>query len=371
MRRCLFSLCFDLYVGTKAGAFKSYCGWCGVSSARVLAERTVKKCRHLGPVYRPIGAVPVIDRRIAPTGGSEGSKPTDPDYYASFADAYEAGNFGTWLLDDGGSGPVNPPSAADIARNLSTRGYVTPTVPMHGGIVVSGNAKVLITARGPSSGLATALADTTMDLFAISAGQPAVLLLQNDDWGTNANAAEIASLTASRPLAEFEPALLTDFTTGSYSTMVRDFGNNQSGEVVLGFTLVADDSKTGIARNLSTRGIVTPSVAMRGGIVVEGNVQVLITARGPSTGLATALADSTMQLFKIGGGLAPVLLDENDDWATNANAGEIASLTASRPLSQREAALLVNLSGGSYSAVVRDFNQDDSGEVVLGFTVIE
>ncbi len=49
----------------------------------------------------------------------------------------------------------------------------------------------------------------------------------------------------------------------------------------------------------------------------------------------------------------------------------IAALTASRPLSTREAALLVDLTSGAYTAVVRDYNQDDSGEVVLGFTVIE
>ncbi len=69
-------------------------------------------------------------------GSSDCSNPNGMDNYAAFADAYSAGNFGTWLLDEGGSTPVPPPTATDIARNLSTRGYVTPTLPMHGGIVV-------------------------------------------------------------------------------------------------------------------------------------------------------------------------------------------------------------------------------------------
>ena len=80
-----------------------------------------------------------------------------------------------------------------------------------------------------ASGLATALSDTTMELFAISAGQPAVLLMENDDWQTNANAAEIASLTANRTLADLEAALLTNLNSGAYTAMVRDFGNDQSG----------------------------------------------------------------------------------------------------------------------------------------------
>ncbi len=307
------------------------------------------------------------------SGSSDCSNPSGLDFYASFADAYEDGNFGTWLLEEGGSPPVPPPATGtDIAKNLSTRGYVTPSVPMQGGIVVEGStAKVLVTARGPSTGLASALNDTTMELFALSPGQLAVLLLENDDWGSNTNAAEIASLTANLPLAEFEAALLTNLNPGSYTSVVRDFGSDQSGEVVLGFTLVADDGLAGIAKNLSTRGNVTPSFAMQGGIVVEGNVQVLITARGPSTGLPSALADTTMELFKVATGQPAVSLQENDDWGTNANAAEIASLTASRPLSEREPALLVNLASGAYTAVVRDYNQDDSGEVVLGFTVIE
>lgn len=302
------------------------------------------------------------------SGGSDCNNPNELDFYASFADAYSAGNLGQWLMDSGQSPP--PSTSPDIAKNLSTRGYITPNFPMHGGIVVSGNPRVLITARGPSSGLATALADTTMDLYKINPGQPANLIMQNDDWGTNANASEIASLTSTRPLSQREAALLTNLSTGSYTAVTRDFGNNNSGEALLGFTLVADSG--GIARNLSTRGYVTPNFPMHGGIVVQGIVDVLITARGPSTGLTSALADTTMQLYKVSSGQPPVALEYNDDWGSNnSNSSEIASLTSNRPLSQLESAILVTLSTGSYTAVVKDYQTNDSGEVVLGFTVIE
>ncbi|RME68596.1 MAG: hypothetical protein D6781_10565 [Verrucomicrobia bacterium] len=111
--------------------------------------------------------------------------------------------------------------------------------------------------------------------------------------------------------------------------------------------------------NISTRCFVgTGDNVGVGGFVVEGSdpVKVLVRVAGPT--LST-------DPFNIGGALVdPVLtinagsekLYENDDWGTNANAAEIASVTAQVggfPLleNSKDAALLVVLEPGSYTAV--------------------
>ncbi|MCB1787438.1 MAG: trypsin-like serine protease [Gammaproteobacteria bacterium] len=294
------------------------------------------------------------------------ANPNERTNYASFGDAYSAGNYAAWL-----SNPVPPPADDNRARNLSTRGQVEPLVPMHGGIVVEDTVKVLIAARGPTTGLDSALADTTMALYRLNAGQPPVKLQENDNWQDAANADEIATLTASRPLNALEAAFLVELSNGSYTATASDAGDDDSGETVLGFTLVEDAATTGVARNLSTRGLVRPGIPMHGGIVVGGSVKVLITARGPTTGLQTALDDTTLELFLLRPGEPPLKLQENDDWQSNANADEIATLTANRPLNELEAALLITLPAGSYTAMGSDFNDDQAGEMVVGFTVID
>lgn len=306
---------------------------------------------------------------VLSSGNSTCSDPSQPAAYASFADAYVRGQFASWLMAQPETSP--PSSAEDRARNLSTRGLIEPATPMHGGIVVQGDVKVLITARGPTTGLATALRDTVLQLSRLTSGQPPQPLSENDDWASNTNVGEIADLTTQRPLTELEAALLVDLSAGSYSALARDFNNDESGEVVLGFTVIDDGMATGQPKNLSTRGNVTPQAPMHGGIVIDGSVRVLVTARGPTTGLGTALADSRLELFRLNPGQAPLMLQENDDWGTNANAADIASLTVERALSAREAALLVDLTAGSYTAVVSNSSGNNSGEVVLGFTLIE
>ncbi len=306
---------------------------------------------------------------VLSSGNSDCSNPSQAASYASFADAYTTGRFASWLM----ARPVtsSPPSAEDRARNLSARGLIEPAMPMHGGIVVQGDVKVLIMARGPTTGLSVALRDPVMELFRLTPGRPPQVLSENDDWVTNANVDEIADLTTRRPLTELESALLVELSAGSYTARVRDFNNDDSGEVVVGFTMIDDGTTTGLPKNLSTRGYVTPQAPMHGGIVIDGSVRVLITARGPTTGLGTALADTRLVLTRLDPGQAPLVLQENNEWGDNANATEIASLTAGRPLSAPEAALLVDLTAGSYTARASDPSGQNSGEVVLGFTLVE
>jgi hypothetical protein len=113
--------------------------------------------------------------------------------------------------------------------NISTRGQVqTAGNVMIGGFVIQGSApqKVLITARGPSLGtfgIANPLANPKLEIYS---GQN--LILANDDWQTNANAADILALgtfpAGLAPSSPLEAALLVTLQPGAYTAIVSGVG---------------------------------------------------------------------------------------------------------------------------------------------------
>lgn len=104
------------------------------------------------------------------------------------------------------------------------------------------------------------------------------------------------------------------------------------------------------AANISTRARVeTGSNVLIGGFIVMGTGQktVLIRAVGPSLPLSGALADPTVELHD---GIG-ALMATNDDWRTSQQSAIIA--TGLAPINDKESALLVTLSPGPYTAIVR------------------
>jgi hypothetical protein len=87
-----------------------------------------------------------------------------------------------------------------------------------------------------------------------------------------------------------------------------------------------------------------------GFIVQDGPVKALILATGPSLtafGINNALPDTTLQVRNQNG----VIVKEDDDWQTTQKA-EIQA-TGLQPSDPREAAVLVTLPPGQYTAQVR------------------
>jgi hypothetical protein len=233
--------------------------------------------------------------------------------------------------------------------NLSTRGPVfTGNDVMIGGFVISGATpkKVLITARGPSLtafGVAGAMANPTMQLFS---GQ--TLVAANDDWGTEANAAEITA-TGIAPTNPLESALMVTLNPGAYTAIVSGAGGGSGVAIVEVF----EQDKPDIPLiNISTRGQVqTGDNVMIGGFVIQGDTPktVLITARGPSLipfGIPNALANPSMQLFS-----GQTLIASNDDFGTAPNLAQIQA-TGVAPSNALESAILITLNPGAYTAIV-------------------
>lgn len=110
-------------------------------------------------------------------------------------------------------------SAANHLANISTRGFVnTGQGELIGGFIITGGPKmVLIRALGPSLvalGVSPVLADPKLRLF-----EDSTLLRENDDWQTNANAAQIVATTIP-PTDPKEAAVLVRLEPGYYTTVV-------------------------------------------------------------------------------------------------------------------------------------------------------
>jgi hypothetical protein len=106
--------------------------------------------------------------------------------------------------------------------------------------------------------------------------------------------------------------------------------------------------------NISTRGrVMTGNDVMIGGFVVAGSApkQVAIVATGPSLaafGITNPLADPTLTLVRSSD---QVILASNDNWQSAANAAQLTN-TGFAPSNPSEAAILVTLNPGAYTAIL-------------------
>ncbi len=250
-------------------------------------------------------------------------------------------------------------------RNLSTRGQVgTGANILFAGFVISGDTpkQVLVRAIGPSLtafGVAGALADTQLQLF-----NGNTLLQTNDNWGGNADISAASNLVGAFPLqpGSRDSALLATLAPGTYTAQVSGVGGTTGVALV---ELYDTDTLQPFApqkvTNVATRGVVgTGANQLIAGFVVTGNTakKVLIRAVGPTLGAAPfnvggVLSDPSLRLVQ-----GPsTIVRENDNWETGNDPVQLrdaAVKVGAFPLAagSRDAAMLINLPPGAYSAQV-------------------
>ena len=252
---------------------------------------------------------------------------------------------------------LSPTPVPALLLNLSTRLEIPPpalgedVTSLIGGFIIGGNSgrKILMRALGPSLanfGLIP-LADPTLELHDATGA----IIASNDNW-MDTQEADILD-TGLAPTNALESAILMVLPPGAYTATVQ--GNNLGPGATSGTALVEvyDISLTVAVGldNISTRGavqrIADPMIA--GLVIANGDEDtVLVRGLGPSLddfGLA-GLSDPRLDLFDAEGNL----LASNDNWQDSQSADiEATGLAPSDPL---EAAILINLSRGAYTAVL-------------------
>jgi hypothetical protein len=260
---------------------------------------------------------------------------------------------------------VVPADATNPSRlaNIAVRASVDATAPLIvgfsvGGAGTSGTKLLLIRAAGPSLatvGVSNPLADPTLGLFNGSTN-----VISNDNWSGDAQVASLANQLGAFPFsaaASRDAALAATAVGGSYTAQLA------SSDATSGTALaeIYDGSSSFTAAtprlvNVSARTNVGGGASVLiAGFVIAGSAAKTVLIRGIGPGLATfnvsnALADPQLALFRDG-----VPVATNDDWYDAPNSVSVAA--AARlvgafvlPPTSRDAALLLSLPPGSYTA---------------------
>jgi hypothetical protein len=189
------------------------------------------------------------------------------------------------------------------------------------------------------------LANPTLQLFS-----GPTMIASNDDYGSAPNLGELQA-SGFAPPHPAESAILVTLAPGAYTAIVSGVAATTGVALVEVFEL---DHPERPLVNISTRSRVqTGDDVMIGGFIIQGSAPqtVVVRARGPSLaaqGIADPLLDPALQLVRSSDGAALVF---NDNWQSAANASAIAA-SGFAPSDAREAAILVTLQPGAYTAVV-------------------
>jgi hypothetical protein len=126
-------------------------------------------------------------------------------------------------------------------------------------------------------------------------------------------------------------------------------------------------------QNISTRGFVgTGNSVLIGGMIIHGTgpKKVLVRAIGPTLGqfgLSSVLQNPTLDLYHTVNN-TQVVVTSNDNWIDSANKQEIID-TGLAPPNNLEAAILMDLEPGNYTAIVRGVNGTTGNALVDAFDI--
>jgi hypothetical protein len=251
------------------------------------------------------------------------------------------------------------------------------------GFVVTGteSKRVLVRAVGPGLsgfGVADALANPKLQLFSGS-----TLIAENDDWNNNATVSATGDSVGAFKLAanSRDAALVVDLAPRAYTAVVTGVGGN--GVALIEVYDAASNATIATQQlvNISTRGFVEGGEGnLIAGFVVTGNAPKRVLIRGIGPGLTqfsvpNALSDPTLKLYAAG---STTVLAQNDDWGTAqpvnasqtaATAAEIAAAGVATggfplPAGSKDAAIVITLMPGQYSAVVSGANNSTGAGLV-------
>lgn len=248
--------------------------------------------------------------------------------------------------------------------NVSTRSLVATGGSFTAGFVVVGNRPkpVLIRAIGPT--LSAFMVDGALSAARLEVFRSSTSIAVGNDWSLAPNAAGIAA-TAARvgafalPATSRDAALLLVLDPGNYSATVT----GQGGATGAALVEVYDATEGPIARSERIINVSTLARAGAGGdaltvgFFIEGRLpkRVLIRGVGPTLaqfGVSGVLSRPQVALYS-----GVTVLAQNAGWSTMTDAAVVAAAAAqveafAFPAGSADAALVLNLLPGSYSAQV-------------------
>ena len=267
---------------------------------------------------------------------------------------------------------VGIPQSGRLA-NLSVRALAGADAQtlIVGFIVGGGSKQVLLRGLGPTLALppfnvAGTLGDPKLQIFGSSPNLPS-----NENWGDNNASSTLTAVFNAAGAYLLDPAskdaaLQTTLPSGGYTAWITG-ALGTSGIALAEIFDTEGANAAGRLANISARAQVgTGDSILIVGFIISGNTpkQVLIRAIGPTLAGAPynvpgVLADPKLELYP-GGASTPSVT--NDNWADNGAASTLSAaftLTGAGALNDptsKDAAMLVTLQPGSYTALVSGVN---------------
>jgi hypothetical protein len=180
------------------------------------------------------------------------------------------------------------------------------------------------------------------------------LVYSNDDWVTSPQKAQIEA-SGFAPKNIREPAIIATLPPGPYTAIIR--GKFNTTGIALGEIYALSQKNDSELINLSARGLVlTGDGVLIDGLVIGGKTskEILLRAIGPelhALGVSGELRNPMLDLYDANG----TLMRRNDNWHTAPNLSKIET-SGLAPTNNYESAILVTLTPGRYTAIVRGVN---------------
>ncbi len=221
----------------------------------------------------------------------------------------------------------------------------------------SGQKTVIFRALGPSLtalDVPDAMTDPELELY----DSDGTLIASNDNWRDAQEAlfADAGPYESFRPESDREAAIVITLPPGTYWTMVKS-KDNSAGVAVAELSDLSEGTGLEIV-SLSGRGLIqSEDNVVMSDFTVEGDTasNLIIRALGPSlnnSGSANMVSDLVLELYDENGSI----LSTNDNWQEDAEQANQIMARGLVPADSAEAAMVVSLSPGNYTAVIRGKN---------------
>lgn len=270
------------------------------------------------------------------------------------------------------SSDASAPAFTHRLINISTRGFAqTGNNVIIGGLIISGTGskQVVFRALGPTLSqspfnVPNVLANPVLELHL-----PNGTVISNDNWQQSNDAGLIPA--SFQPPNVNESAMLMALPPGAYTAIMRGADNTTGNSLFEAYD--ADSSEiTSRLVNISTRGFVqTGAGVMIAGFIVQGtdSQTVVVRGLGPTLGQAPfnvpdVLADPFLDLRDSNGNQ----LSTNDNWANSSYRQAIID-SGLAPPDKNEAAILIALPPGAYTAILSGVNNTTGNALVEVYAV--